>query len=114
MKLDFNYNDDITKNYHAFSDDSFQEIKDKKNRVVGIMILRGTMTAKHAPKDAKAWHSSHNVDGPGEYLRAYVQITRDGKPFGATQSTFFFKTYSEREVYIRNRLRSMRDRVLKN
>ena len=68
-------------------------IFDPRGREIGAQIRTFDATFEPIP-EGDAWY--YHME-PGHYYALKVWATRDGKPFGAMQSTRFFKTIEERQ-----------------
>lgn len=73
---------------------------DDKGRRVGGLATRGTVDAVEGPINR---HTSFRGLAPGRYFWACVQVTRDGKAYGASQDAAFFTTEAERDAYVEQR-----------
>lgn len=71
---------------------------DEKGREIGLSI-RTFECEFVVNEEALCFYSIE----PGHYYAANVQVTRDGKRFGASQSDRYFKTREERDLYLARR-----------
>ncbi len=89
-------------------------IQDEKGRAVGTIVVRSVAVYVPAVPDADGYISSYSRCLPGTYFVAEVQLTRDGRAFGASQATRQFGTVEEREAYIAKYLVETPKRVAKD
>lgn len=72
---------------------------DKKGREIGMIAWVWEVDVRPAA-DEEYGRTDREV---GHYFVASTQTTRGGEPFGATQSSHYFKTVEERDVYLARR-----------
>lgn len=76
---------------------------DAKGRAHGLILKTFEVDFVEVQVDAKSFYSIK----PGHYFAASMQSSKDGKAFGASQKTQYFKTREERTAEIIKRLGSM-------
>ena len=81
-------------------------VNDMKGRAVGFITERFECDVIEVPEDTLSWWTC--FDAPGHYFCAAVQVTRSGTPYGATQTTHYFKNTTHREVWIEARCKRIR------
>lgn len=82
-------------------------VRDSKGRVMGAQLVTYEAVFKPLGADLKMWY---NI-APGRYYALRVWATRDDKTYGATQSTKYFATVSERELAIKKYLAAAKKRA---
>jgi|ERR1041385_146649 hypothetical protein len=94
----------LVKQEHQATHQVAFHIKDAKGRWMGCKVFTGTLETAAAPEKMGAYYLLE----PGFYFTAYVQATRDGKLYGASQPSHQFKTVEERADWIAKRVESGR------
>jgi hypothetical protein len=84
---------------------------DAKGRECGMVIQLLTVTVGAGAPAADAPDQLETFVEPGRWLAANVQTARDGKPYGASQRSRYFRSEAERASYIRARVEQARKRM---
>src|SRR5436190_22932661 len=74
------------------------EVKDNKGREIGVVVT--TYEVDFLPTDKDYGY----LQPAGHYLAANVHVSRDGKTYGSSQRTEYFKTEEERTSYTQKRV----------
>lgn len=72
-------------------------VQDEKGRWIGCNIYMERAVLEAAPEDCKGGYYQREA---GEWFIATVQMTKDGKAWGASQAGSWFKTPEDRAAYI--------------
>jgi hypothetical protein len=71
---------------------------DSAGREYGMASLCWEVDVTEQVEKTGVYYTS--FDAPGHYFAASTQATRDGKSYGASQDSRYFKTEEEREAYL--------------
>lgn len=91
---------------HEF--EAWDQTKTHGSRRIGAKIWTFEIEFTPAPADdRRGWHNRV----PGRYFGLLVSATRNGEPYGASQSERYFKTDGERDKAIAKYLKGARKRA---
>lgn len=82
---------------------------DSRGRLIGAVIYYREIELVEAAPETRSWYN-HPA---GYWYTATMQATRDGKPYGASQTRRWFATEAEREAAVNKYLADARKRVEK-
>lgn len=91
------------------------DIIDERGRVVGYMARVDAIEAYEVDqtKHPYGYLWVQQIDAPGQWFRAYVQTTRDGRPYGPLQYHTYHRTLDEAWAAASKRADAMRKRYTK-
>lgn len=72
---------------------------DGKGRKIGFMVIRRTIEYTAPPEGERVYTLLSFERGYGLFHTVEVQMTKNGKPFGASQRTEIFNTEAEAEAH---------------
>lgn len=86
-------------------------IFDAKGREYGMVIQTLAVMVSAGPPALDALDQRETYLEPGLWFSANVQTARGGKPYGASQSSRYFRREAERVAYIKARIEQAKKRV---